>query len=238
MKKSFSSFSLKKVTLMLCGALALTFTGCIDKEEEASPIYPAVASVYHASPDAPDFDVYLNNYKINTQAFKYSNYASYFNIGSGSKSLKLTPFNDDNALLDTAITFQQDQAYSLFATNAVQNLELLVVKDSLVVPNGGKSSIRFIHLSPDAPAVEINATGTSSTTLELGAAYKENTAYSEITSNTYGFVVRDAATDEELLTVQNISLSSGRIYTFVLRGYTTPPEGNSNTLNLQVVTNY
>jgi hypothetical protein len=46
----------------------------------------------------------------------------------------------------------------VFAVNNVATIEALVLEDNLTSPASGKAHIRFIHLSPDAPAVDITLT--------------------------------------------------------------------------------
>ncbi|MDP1171657.1 DUF4397 domain-containing protein, partial [Klebsiella pneumoniae] len=56
------------------------------------------------------------------------------------------------------ILFNAYKDYSVFAVNNVSSIEPLILEDNLSMTANGKAHLRFIHLSPDAPAVDITLT--------------------------------------------------------------------------------
>ncbi|WP_162053252.1 DUF4397 domain-containing protein [Pontibacter pamirensis] len=242
MKKKPGKLSLSKVTVLLCSLLTISLTSCLDAQDSDNDVVqPATyISIYHGAPDAPEFDIFVDNSRINSQAFKYANYSDYFNfITPGNHRLKFTPVNASNAFIDTALTFSEGKIYSLFAVNRLQNIELLALQDSLIILGTGEAGLRVVQLSPDAPALDIvmiknNTSNSFTTNLE----FKETTAFRKVASGTHTIQVRRAENQDVILSVPNITLESARNYSFIIRGFATPPTGNLNVLSLQVIRNY
>lgn len=229
---------LTRTTLTLLSGTVLTFSmaGCMDKENEApEPEVRSFVSFYQASPDAPDLDILINNRPANNQPFKYTNFYSYSRFTPGEYEFKITPANAANVLTDITHTFEKDAVYSMFTVGRYQNLEIMVVKDSIATPESGKAGIRVVHLSPDAPAVNIATTGTGAATLSENLDFKDITSFIQVAGGTQSFQVTEAENNEVLLSVPNLNVQAGRVYTFVLRGFSTPPAGNTNVLSLQVI---
>ncbi|GAB3528343.1 hypothetical protein GCM10027443_06070 [Pontibacter brevis] len=222
--------------------LTFSLSSCLDvQNQDSDNLKPATyVSIYHGAPDAPDFDIFVDNSRINSQAFRYAGYSDYFNfISPGNHRIKFTPVNAANAFIDTAVTFAEGKIYSLMVMDQLAEMELLVLKDSLITPGTGESALRIVQLSPDAPAVDVvmvkNSTSSSFTT---NMDFKEYTPFRKVATGTYTIKLKNAANQEQLLSVPNITLEQGRNYSFIVRGFVTPPTGNLNVLSLQVIRNY
>lgn len=225
-----------RLALFAWGILTLTLTGCLDKDKDtAEPAKVAFVSFYHGSPDAPDLDILINSQRLNVLPFKYSDHSNYLSFLPGSRRIKFTPVNASNAYIDTALTFQVDKAYSLFVVDKLQQMDILVVKDSLVTPAAGNARVRIINLSPDSPEVDLASTGTSNTTLFSNLSFKEDSEFKEVTAGTYNFQIKKSGSADVVLSVPNVDLVAGRNFTLLFRGFGTPPAGNTKTLSLQVV---
>lgn len=135
-------------------ALLILLTSCINDDENLvnKPVELAYLSIYHASPDAPGFDVYVDNRIISQNSFDYSSYEGYwiFLPATGISGWLLPP---KDALIDTTFNFEKGEADSLFAINKVSKLEALLVSDRAQIHFEGRAMVRFVHLSPDAPAL-------------------------------------------------------------------------------------
>lgn len=242
MKKKPGKLSLRKIALLLCSLFTISLTACMDIKDSDIPAPRPVTylSLYHGAPDAPDFDIFVDNARINSQSFKYATYSDYFNfVAPGNRRLKFTPVNASNAFIDTALTFQEDKVYSLFVVDELQNMELLVVRDSLIIPGTGEAGLRVLQLSPDAPAVDVVLIKNNTTTpFSTNMSFKGNTPFRKVASGSHTIQVRRAGSQEQLLAVQNITLEPGRNYSFIIRGFVTPPSGNTHVLSLQVIRNY
>lgn len=120
-------------------------------------------------------------------------------------------------VIEANIDFMQDKNYSVFAVNSVANIEPLLIEDDLTAPAQGKAHARFIHLSPDAPAVDI--TLTDGTVVFGNKSFKEFTAFTPLDATTYNLQVRVAGTPNVALDLPGITLEAGKIYTVFAKGF-------------------
>jgi hypothetical protein len=217
-------------------ALIVLLASCMDKDDDAvtEPVQVAYVSVYHASPDAPDFDIIVDDRAINVNPFDYTSYSGYLNFFTGNRNIKFNAANASNALIDTTFNFENGKAYSLFAIDRLSNLQALLVVDSAAAPAAGKAMVRFVHLSPDAPAFDVAVSGQNAP-LFANNSFKQATPFQEIDANTYSFDIKNAGASDVLLSADDITLTAGHYYTIVTRGFKTPPAGNNNILSVEVL---
>lgn len=217
-------------------ALLVLLASCMDDDDAYvnQPVEVAYVSIYHAVPDAPDFDIVVDDRVINLNPFDYSSYSGYLNFYTGNRNIKFSTSNAANALVDTTFNFEDGKAYSLFAVNRLSDVQALLVVDSAGVPASGKAMVRFVHLSPDAPAFDVSVEG-DTTVLFDGKSFKDATQFKEIDGGTYSFVVSDAGTGEPVLSAKDVEVVPGRYYTIITRGFKNPPQGNTRVLSLEVL---
>ncbi|MDQ2657990.1 MAG: DUF4397 domain-containing protein, partial [Bacteroidota bacterium] len=145
-------------------ALLVLLSSCMDDDDGlvTEPVEVAYVSIYNAAPDAPDLDIIVDGRVINRNPFDYTSYSGYLNFFTGSRDIKFTAVNANNALVDTTFNLENGKAYSLFAVNVVPDVEALLVVDSTAAPASGKAMVRFVNLSPDALAFDVSAAEGSS----------------------------------------------------------------------------
>jgi hypothetical protein len=218
--------------LVLSLFTTVTFTACDDDDENAST---AQVQVVHASPDAPGVDVLVDNNKVNSSALVYPNNTAYLDVEAGKRNLKVNATGTATSVINGDVTFEADKNYSVFAINRLASIEPLILTDDLTAPAAGKAHVRFVHLSPDAPAVDIT---TNTGAVVFGnRAFKSATAFTPLDAATYNLQVRVAGTTTVALELPNIQLQAGKIYTVFARGFLAPPAGNTNTLGAQIIVN-
>ncbi|MCJ8167302.1 DUF4397 domain-containing protein [Pontibacter sp. E15-1] len=240
MKKLSNKFSISRAAMFCFALLALAFTGCMDKNDTdtPTPVEVSYVNLYHGSPDGPDYNVMLDDEKINNQAFLYANNSGYFKLPAGSHKIAFTPVTATTSQVDITHTFKKDSIYSLFAVGQAANTEILILKDSLIAPVSGSAAIRLVNLSPDAPALDVVIAGAEATPVFTGFGFKGNTQFKNIVSGTYSFKVKATGTDDVLVPATSFELNVGGNYTLIVRGFQTPPSGNTNVLSLQMIRNY
>ena len=62
-------------------------------------------------------------------------------------------------MIEADLDLQNNTDYTIVALNTLANIEPLVLVDNNSMPAAGKAHVRFVHASPDAPAVDIAVTG-------------------------------------------------------------------------------
>jgi hypothetical protein len=95
----------------------------------------------------------------------------------------------------------------------------VIYVDDNTLPAAGKAHVRFIHLSPDAPAVDVAVT--SGPILFSNVAFKEASSYLPVDAGTYDLQVRLAGTTTVALSVPGVTLDAGKVYTVFAEGLAT-----------------
>lgn len=173
--------------------------------------------VTHASPNAPGVDLLIDDQQINSSPLIFPENTGYLSILAGTRNIKVNVAGSTTTVIDATITLQSDFSYSIFAIGEVSSIEPLVLTDDLTPPAAGKSHVRFIHLSPDAPAVDI--TLTDGTIIFGNKSFKDFTDFTPLDAGTYDLQVRLAGTSTVVLDLPGIVLQNGKIYTVFAKGF-------------------
>lgn len=213
------------------------FTSCDDDDDDLDlQEEQANVMVVHASPDAPGVDLYVDNAKVNSAALNYPNNTGYLEVEEGDRNFKVTAAGAGlaNPVIDADVMLDADKNYTVFAVGRLANVEPVVLEDNLAAPAAGKAHVRFVHLAPDAPNVDVVVQG--GPTLFSDMEFKEATAFTPVDAGSYTLEVQPVGTDNAAVTA-TVMLQSGKIYTIFAKGLLSPPAGNNNTLGAEVIVN-
>lgn len=220
---------------MLAVLPAMVLTSCDDDDDDMTAIENANVLVVHASPDAPGVDLLVDNEKVNTAALTFPNNTGYLEVPAGRRNIKVNAAGTNTSVINADLDLERNMNYSVFAINTLSNIEPLVLMDDLTAPASGNAHVRFVHLSPDAPAVDVAVTG--GPVLFSNSEFKEASTFAPVAAGSYNLEVRLAGTETVVLAVPNVQLASGRIYTVFARGFVTPPADNTNSLGAEIIIN-
>lgn len=207
---------LKKLAMILF-ATTFIFAGCSDDDE--NPTTPALekanVKVVHASPDAPGVDLIVDGIVAGSN-LTFPNNTGYLQIDEGTRNVKVNVTGTETTVIEADLNLEGMSNYSVFAVDQVANLSPLVIVDDLTAPAKGNAHLRFIHLSPNAPPVDI--TTTDGTIVFGNYAFKDYSEFTPIPAGSYDLQVRLAGTDTIVLELNGIALSDGNIYTVFAKG--------------------
>lgn len=171
--------------------------------------------VIHASPDAPAVDIYVNGNKaISNLAFKET--TPWTALPAGSYDVKVTAAGGTDAVIEANLPLEAGKYYSVVATGKLADISAKVFMDDLSMLESGKARLRVIHVSPDAPAVDVAAKGGA--VLVPNLAYPNASDYLTVDAMTVDVEVRAAGTNTVALAVPGLNLSAGNIYTIYAVG--------------------
>jgi hypothetical protein len=217
------------MSLLVAATVATTMTSCEKEEPKVEP-GKAKVMVVHASPDAPGVDLLVDNVKQNTAALNFLQNTTYLSVTEGTRNIKVNAAGTTNSVINKDVAFAKDKSYTLFAGNKLANIEPILITDDLTAPAAGKAHVRFVHLSPDAPAVDVAVTGGN--VLFPNVAFKGNSAFSPVAAGTVALEARLAGTNTVALPVGNVTFTAGKIYTVYARGLL-----SNSTLNVSIIEN-
>jgi len=202
---------MKKIGLfsIALAAAAVSFTSC-SKEEKAKLL------VVHASPDAPGVDLLIDNAVVNSAALTFPNNTGYLEIEAGTRNIKVNAAGTSTTVINADVDFTKDMNYSLFACNVLNNIEAVLFSDDLTAPAAGKAHVRFIHMSADAPAVDVALDGGN--IVFPNVAFKQGTTFTPLAAGSYDLEVRVAGTQTVALDLDPITVADGKIYTVFAKG--------------------
>ena len=172
--------------------------------------------VVHASPDAPAVDVWVNdNVAFSNAPFK--GITPYAALETGTYNVKVVPTGaTEPVVIEADLALEGAKDYTVVAVGMLENIEPLVLEDNNSTPAEGKAHVRFVHASPDAPAVDIAVKG--GPVLFSNIAFKGVGDYTPVDAGTYDLEVRLAGTDTVALDVPGVALSQKTVYTVFAMG--------------------
>lgn len=172
--------------------------------------------VFHASPNAPAVDVYANgNLIINNLAYKQ--FSQYLPVPPGNYNIRVYPSGEmTNPVLDTNLYIPQNTIFNAAVIGMLPDISLYPIPEPITAQTSGFACARFIHLSPNAPAVDIKLS--DGTIVFSSVGYRDITNYACVPPGTYSFIVSLPGTDNVVLTIPNIRLDANSYYTIYAVG--------------------
>lgn len=186
--------------------------------------------VLHAVPNAPAVDVYAND-NIILKNLPYKEVSSYIPVPSGNYNIKVYPTGKrTNPVIDTDVYIPEKSFYTIAAIGQLPDISLYPIQEPVSANKTNMACVRFVHLSPNAPAVDIKLP--DDTTVFNNIPFKGIASYTCVPSGTYTFMVTPTGTSNVVLTVPDIKLNSGMFYTIYAVGLV----GETPTLEALLIT--
>jgi hypothetical protein len=192
-------------------------SGCAIALSISSAVFAADPSlrVIHASPDAPAVDIRVNG-AVAIPNLAFNQFAGYLSLPAATYDIEVVPAGlTTPVVIDASLALAADTSYSVYAVNTLASIEPLVVIDDRS-PVASGSRIRFVHASPNAPAVDIAVAG--GPVLFGDVTFKEVEAGITVPAGVYDLEVRLAGTSTVVLPLNDIALEEGAAYTAVATG--------------------
>jgi hypothetical protein len=177
-------------------------------------------SVTNASPTLATYNFYLNNTKVHNGALPFGGGIPYIRLNPGIFAAKLTTESSTESLLSENLTIEKGTA-----------LDYLLIKDEIKTPGEDKARVRFINLSPDAPA--LNIATKDGVAIATDKAFKAASEFIEIPAKVYTFEIKDKTTGALKTEIKDFDIKKGKMYTIISRGMLTPT-GTEHPLSGQI----
>lgn len=207
----------KKLILGLAAVASIAFISSCNKDEIPT-VNTAKLMVVHTSPDAPGVDLLVDNIKVNSSALTFPNNTGYLPVLEGTRNLKVNVSGSTTTVINANVNFPKNTSQTLFAVDSVSKLSTVLLSDDLTAPAAGKAHVRFVHLSPNAPAVDV-ALANAGAVVFPNTAFKGSSAFTPLDAGTYNLEVRVAGTQTVALPLPGIVLEAGKIYTVFAKGF-------------------
>jgi hypothetical protein len=208
---------LKLLTLLLA-ATALT-AACDDDDETTGPEGEARIRVVHASPDAPEVDVLLDDTEVLSDV-PYLVASEYLETSAGAHNLKVNAAGTTTTVIDADATLADGTDYTVIASGLVAEIEPIVLEDDNSTPAAGNVRVRAIHGAPSAPAVDVYVTAPeadldAATPVLTNVAFGDVAPYLEVPAGDYQVRVTPAGTKIVVIDSGALTLASGQVRTAI-----------------------
>jgi hypothetical protein len=203
---------MKRLTsvVIVLGLVAVMATSAFAAEGKAR------VRVVHASPDAPAVDVWANG----ALAFKnapFKGITQYASLDAGNYDVQVVPAGATTpVVIKGTLGFGAGKDYTVIALGKLADIAPIVLEDNNALPEAGKAHVRFVHASPDAPAVDIAVK--NGPVLFKNVAFKGVGEYLPVAAGTYDLEVRLAGTNTVALSVPGVKLDNQTVYTIFAMG--------------------
>lgn len=227
----FLNIKIKLAILLSAFVATTTLSSCLDGGGPDSASIVSAVSVIHASPNSPVFEFVIDNQRV--ERFSYGdNYIPYFVAYSGNRYARVYEQGAfDRPLYEFELRLVNEKYYSVFIAGEKDSLSSLILEDDLS-STGENAGVRFVHLSPDAPALDFNITADS--VLASNKKFKDYTSFQQIEPGTYNISLTSHGSDD-LTFNEELTFKAGEIYTVWAKGLVTTEE-EEQSFGVNIVT--
>ena len=235
---------MKKIFQFLLVANGLLLASCEKEALELDPSASASMAYIHAAPGAPTIDVLVDGIVANgarSISFQQAslsggsgNGQAYLPIQEGTRNIKISPDSGKINVVNQDLAFGLNKYYTMvvydtLAASGTPTLRSVRFEDNLALPAAGNTHVRFFHLAPLAPAVDVTLLRTSvtpndSVTISNRSYFgaNPNTSVGEFTpvpGGSYTLRVKLAGTQTVVFAASlGTNLNAGRIFTLAATG--------------------
>lgn len=180
--------------------------------------------VFHASPNGPSVDIYVNG-GLAFKNLQFKDFTEYVQLPMGEYKIEVfSAGQKETPILTQSIRLPEKEVVTIAAVGNFEDLQLIpYIEGNADDLFEDESRVRIIHLSPDAPNVDVLIDGNLAFT-DIG--FMDATDYVQLLSDSYNLTVNLADTKDTVLTL-NADLKSQKVYTIYVVG--NPP----NLLGMQ-----
>ena len=209
----------KKLLTLTTLTLTTSLFGLAQAQDAMMMGKDAYVRVVHASPDAPNVDVYVDGMRtVSNAAFKAV--TSFGEVPAGSHKVMVTVAGDKSkAVLEATLNLKAGTYYTVAATGLVKNLKATVFTAAKLNSNKAKAQVDVYHVSPGGPRVNALAVDMmNAPILKYGVSYGRKAT---VLVNPMGVNLNIVPFGKTMPVVKNlsgISVAGGKTYSVFAMG--------------------
>jgi major membrane immunogen (membrane-anchored lipoprotein) len=232
MNITHTKFSFKTLYTLLTIAAVTLISACGKSDE--TPINIGSFSVYNASPTFSTYDIYLNGSRLNSAALPFGGGVKYTQLAQGTYDAKFTVAGETTSIYTkTGISIGNSAFTTLYLTGTTGNFDGVLVPDDFGSPAADKAYVRFINLSPDAPALDLKIKDGAVVT--TNKAYKAYGGFTAVDPGAKIFEIKETVSGNVKSTLESATLGKATFYTIISRGKLTPAGPLERSFGGQVI---
>ncbi|PRR78911.1 hypothetical protein CLLI_12500 [Clostridium liquoris] len=171
----------------------------------------------HAIPSALNIDIYLND-RLMASNLSFKKFTEYSPIAPGYYTLKIfVSGKTSNPIIDTSFFATPNNIFTAAAAGNLNNIHLKLIEDIPMTIVPGTTMIRFIHLSPDTPTVNVALTSREGIIFN-NVSFGEVTNYQQVSPGHYGIQITAAHSGSVILIVPSTPFGPNKFYSIYAVG--------------------
>lgn len=176
----------------------------------------------HFSPDAPAVNVLVDG-EPTLENVSFGDISEFQTLDARSIDVSIVPASGGDAVLEATLDLAADSYHTVLAVGELADIRPLVLTDEMDVDarsldTDDETRVRFVHTSPDAPAVDVRVV--DGPTLFENVAFGDAAEYITVDSGSYDLAVVPAGADESeaVLSLRDTELPAGSIVSVLATG--------------------
>ena len=190
--------------------------------------------IAHLSPDAPNVDVSVNGSVI-FEDVSFGTVSEYVGSPAGEQQVRITTTgNDETTVFEGTVPTEAETNYTVTARGEISEgadepFELLTLEGSNSTPGSNMARVRLVHVSPDAPAVDVTL-ASNGDVLYDGVTYGDS-ANVTVPAGDYTLQVRgdSMSNDGDVVAEFDVTLRGEEAYTAFAGGYLSTDDDPSDS---------
>lgn len=192
--------------------LLVIIGGC--KSKEVTEVSGKLRLV-NASYLTGDINLWIDYDPVFSTNTQYLNYSLFRNYIAGHRKLQIKNASG-TVIVDTMIHIEDKKTYSVYLYDSMNTVKYKEVEELFFTPSGSNCKIRFMHLSNDAPVV--NVTQAMDSTFKFSNYTNGDISnYISMPTGQHTFHVKDAVTQNNFYS-NTFEYKPGYLYTLYLKG--------------------
>ncbi|MDM5154835.1 DUF4397 domain-containing protein [Bacillus sp. DX1.1] len=204
-------------------------THTYEKRISQEATQPSYVRIFHASPHTRPVDILINGQKV-VKNISFKQYSPYLSLTQGQYRVDIIPVDSETPIFSALVPMMGNHSYTLAAIGNDTQMQLLPILDNTPLQSG-QAKIRFVHLSPDTPAVSVSLKNGDH--LFENVPFKKTTDYLQVSPGTADIDISLADTQKVLVTIPSLKVEPNTIYIITVIGYS----NQSPKLEALVLTN-
>jgi len=173
--------------------------------------------VVHASPDAPEVDVLVNDGVVLADV-PFTVGSDYLTVLSDTYNVKVNAAGTAMSVIDADLQIAAATDYTVAAVNFLNQIEPIVLVDDNASPAAGNAKLRLVHAAPSAQLVDVYITVPAADISMMAPsfedfAFKNDSGYLEVPAGSYQVRVTLPDTKTVAIDTGAVPLMDGQVRT-------------------------
>lgn len=172
----------------------------------------------HAIPEDITVDIYVNG-KLLLRNVNYQDFSLYYTAIPGTYNIRVYKAGTTkNAIVTKNVKLNQNTIYTCCAIGCPNEgipAELDIISDNGKIRPENKGYMRFCHISPNSPAVDIYI---NDVLVVSGIEYEDTSNYLALNECVYSMKIKAYKTDDVILSNPKVEIKTGNYYTTYVVG--------------------